>query len=116
MATSFLVRLPGRLPGPLGRPHNFRLVGQPVNLNPVSCRGLSSAFTCDNYKHRFLLKEKGRFSADYRIGHHPNPINVHLNFQFGPEISGCGVNLRFLHSTGSSKEKASSKIEETVNR
>ena len=116
MATSLLVKLPGRMPGLLGRSQNFRLVcQQPANLNQLSCRPLSSTFTSDFYKNRILSKEKGRFTTDFRIWD-PNPVNVHLTFRFGPEISGCGVNVRFLHSTGFSGEKASSKIEETVNR
>lgn len=106
---SFLLRLPcNRVPGLLGRSRVFRLVGQPPS------REISSAFSGDlYYRRRFSAKERGRFSPDFRITD-PTPININFMFRIVPDISGCCLNVRLLHSTGPSGEK--SKIEETVKR
>ncbi len=119
------VRLPVRVI--VGRSHYLRRSAGSLHHHPAvnngllhhhhqTSRTLSSAFTSnDLFRNTFSARERGRFTTEFRILD-SDPVNVHLNFRFGPEISGCGLNVRFLHSSGSSGEKASSKIEETVNR
>jgi hypothetical protein len=101
-------------PALLGRGHVVRLAGQPSD---ASARCLSSAFHGGNIYsgNRFSVDHRGRFAKEFWIAH-PDPTRVHLTFRIGPDISGCGLNARFLHSSGPAGEKASSKIDETVKR
>ena len=107
---SFLLRAPGsRLPAMLVRSQAFRFSEQSV-------RTLSSVTSGDVFGRRnFSVNQRGRYATEFLLAR-PEPVRVHLSFRIGPEISGCGLHARYLHNSGPTGEKASSKIEETVNR